>query len=63
MGQKSEGMNCNSCPESKLVLKDGEPAEMVMDPNSETCKNCMAEQIGEIIERHKESLDMLAEDD
>lgn len=56
-------MNCNSCPESKLALKDGEPAEMVMDPNSETCKSCMDELIKDTIERHKESLDMLAEDD
>lgn len=56
-------MNCSGCPESKLVLREGEPAEMVMDPNSETCKECMNEQINTIMERHKESLDMLAKDD
>lgn len=56
-------MNCNSCPESKLVLRDGEPAEMVMDPNSETCKSCMDELIKDTIERHKGTLDMLAKDD
>lgn len=33
--RRGEEMNCNNCPESKLILKDGEPAEMVMDPNVE----------------------------
>ena len=56
-------MKCDGCPESKLILGGNGPAEMVMDPDSETCKGCMDEQIGEIMERHRGSLDMLAKDD
>ena len=43
--QGGERMNCGNCPESKLVLKEDGPAEMVMDPDSETCRDCMDEQI------------------
>ena len=56
-------MRCEDCPESKLILGEDGPAWMVPDPNSETCKGCMDELIGEIMERHKETLDMLAKDD
>ena len=37
----ADQMNCNSCPESKLALKEDGSAETVMDPDSETCKECM----------------------
>ena len=53
-------MTCNECPESKLVLKDGEYAEMVRDPNSETCKDCTKERMREILIKADDKLVGLA---
>ena len=56
-------MRCEDCPESKVILGEDGPSWMVPDPNSETCKDCMDELLDGIMDRHKESLDMLAKDD